>query len=98
MEKKNKKLVRVCRGKSCSYGGGSDGIFHAIERFAVEDGIDLGYRDCLSHCGKGPNVQVDDNIIIGAKKNTIRDEIKKGGLRPEDLIPDIDIDLLANDL
>ena len=98
MEHNKKKIVRVCRGQTCGYGRGSEPIFNTIEQFSKQDNIDLDYCSCLGHCGKGPNVQVDDNYIIGAKKNTIREEIKKGGVPPQDLIGDIDIYSLANDL
>jgi len=38
---------------------------------------DLDYSACLGCCDFGPNLLVDNNLVLGAEKNTVMEEITK---------------------
>lgn len=41
------------------------------------DKYDLGYCGCLGCCDFGPNLLVNENLVIGASKENIMEEIAK---------------------
>ena len=92
------KQVYVCNGRSCQ-SFGAKRLFDKIQEYiglkkdGEADTISVSYCQCLSFCERGPNVQVDRNLVFGASPETIIEEIQKGGVpRPDGIVHTIDID------
>jgi len=66
-------VVRVCNDTTCTKKGPE-----SIMRKIKEVFSDVEYCGCLGNCDFGPNVKVNNNIIIqGANQGTIIEEINK---------------------
>jgi NADH:ubiquinone oxidoreductase subunit E len=86
--------VCVCMGRTC-LSLGADRIHDALARGLKEDigsdRVSVRTCQCLSFCERGPCVQVDRNIIFGAKAETIAQDVAAGGVpKPEGTYIDTD--------
>lgn len=74
-------IIRACNESSCADRGASSvmrkikettGLFAGTEN----DEFDLDYSACLGCCEFGPNLLVNGNLILGADKRTVMEQIK----------------------
>ena len=80
MAKKKQITVRVCQNYSCVENG-SERVMEALAR---ETGLqageqnkqyDVDYACCLGCCDFGPNMLVNDNLVLGVKPETVISQI-----------------------
>lgn len=92
-------VVRVCNDPSCAKKG-SGHIMKVIEQmFGLIAGkkntdYDLDYGACVGCCDFGPNLTVNDELVLRADKDTILEEIAKAAeavkLTPEEKKANLD--------
>lgn len=86
-------IVRVCNEGPCAQKG-AGGIMKKIEQMLgmvfgeKNDQYDLGTCACLGSCEFGPNLLVNNELILRAGTDTVMEEIKKAteavALTPEE--------------
>ncbi len=75
-------IVRVCSNTSCAKKG-SASIMQEIEQSTgLKVGnknaeYDLDFCGCLGCCDFGPNLLVNNNLILGAEKRTVMEKISE---------------------
>jgi NADH:ubiquinone oxidoreductase subunit E len=78
-------VVRVCQNYSCVENG-SESVMKKIEdETKLKPGkkntkYDLDYACCLGCCDFGPNMLVNDNLVLGAKTDTVMEQIDEAAL------------------
>lgn len=79
---KKKVVIRACEDCSCV----DNGALEIIKTIEQSIGIPMGETNreydfdrssCLGGCEFGPNILVDNDIVIGVKPNTVMAEIAK---------------------
>lgn len=66
-----KKVVSVCNGTSCYFNGGKE----LIEQLKNLENIELKTSYCYKCCAQYPIVTIDDQIILNADINKIKQKI-----------------------
>ncbi len=69
-------VIKVCVGSSCHLKGSYDVIEklkEIIEKYDVEDIVELQASFCLGHCSEGVTVKADDNFLLNVNKDNIED-------------------------
>lgn len=97
--------IRVCNNCSCAKKG-SGGVMKKIEETVgltagtKNSEYDLDYSACLGCCDFGPNLLVDGNLVLGADKNTVMDEVAKAANSTTPTLEEkeADLDKVLNDL
>lgn len=69
-----KTTVRVCNEASC-VGRGSVEIMKKIEEAGTD--YDLDYCPCVGCCEFGPNLKVNDSLVLGVKEGTVIEQIQE---------------------
>ncbi len=98
------KKIRVCDGGSCLYDGAVKILRTIEEQTGLAPGqsnneYDFDRCDCTGHCGMGPNVVVDDEVVIHeAEEETVMEKINKKEGAPLIQGVDVDIDAIMKDL
>ena len=67
-------VVRVCNEASCVERG-AVGVIKKIEEEDAD--YDLVYCPCVGCCEFGPNLLVNNNLVLGAKKEIVIEQIKE---------------------
>ena len=68
--------IKVCLEPSCCQRG-SENVFRALELgFAPEEALIMRSPRCLSGCGMGPNIVVNDNIIRGVTPISVVEKVR----------------------
>lgn len=64
MEKKKELIVENCIGTSCHLLGAED-LLDAVKRLPpeIQNKTDICAVTCLQHCGKGPNVRINGQVL-----------------------------------
>ncbi len=79
-----KKIVQVCKGKSCS-ARNSDQLYRVLLD-AQDKGCviaeELGRCDCMGACTYSPNVRVDDHIVVSTTPESVISDVERGGTLP----------------
>lgn len=90
-------VIRVCSNTSCKKRGAA-GVMKKIEEAA--GGYDLDYCGCLGCCDFGPNLLVNDNLVIGVNKENVMGEIAKAleTATPTPEEKEADLDKVINNL
>lgn len=79
---KKRTVVRVCQNYSCVENGAEAVMKKIEEETGLEPGeqnkaYDLDYACCLGCCDFGPNILVNDNLVLGIKAETAMEQINK---------------------
>jgi NADH:ubiquinone oxidoreductase subunit E len=79
-KKDTRATIKVCLQERCCQKG-SQNVFTALKQgFASEEALVMESPRCLSQCENGPNIAVNDNIVVGVKPisvvETVRAELK----------------------
>ena len=92
-------IVRVCNEGPCA-AKGAGGIMKKIEQtlgmvFGTKnENYDLGTCACLGSCEFGPNLLVNNELVLRADKDTVMEEITKAteavALTPEQKMANLD--------
>ncbi len=92
-------VIRVCNEPSCANKGAGH-IMSLIEKAIgliagkKNEKYDLGYSACVGCCEFGPNLLVDNELVLRADKDTVMDEIDKASkavaLTPEEKMANLD--------
>lgn len=78
----NQTTIRVCSNTSCAKKG-SASIMQKIEQSTgliagnKNSEYDLDFCGCLGCCDFGPNLLVNENLILGAEKRTVMEKISE---------------------
>lgn len=79
-----KKIVQVCKGKSCS-ARNSDQLYGVLLDAQEKGQViaeEVGRCECMGACTYSPNVRVDDHIVVGTTPDSILHDIERGGTLP----------------
>ncbi len=98
------KNIRVCCGMTCAMRGARNMMKKIEDETGVKAGekvgdTDLGYCQCVGYCHAGPNVAVNESLIVGAKESTIMhdiDEAMKGNVKTKIHVTDADLNEILN--
>ena len=92
-------VIRVCNEPSCA-NKGSGHIMKIIEKAIglivgdKNEKYDLNYSACVGCCEFGPNLLVDNELVLRADKDTVMAEIDKASqavaLTPEEKMANLD--------
>jgi len=80
LPKEEKTVVRVCLGTSCYMKGSYNLLSQLIDYVRTEDlsdEVEITGTFCLEHCGKSPNVMVNDKLISEATFEKIKEVLEK---------------------
>ncbi len=72
--------ISVCVGSSCHLRGSYDIIElmkKNIEKYGLEDTVNLGAAFCLGKCTNGVSIKIDDDIICGVSPENFDEIFKK---------------------
>ena len=87
MPKKKRVVIRVCQNYSCVENGSEKVMQELQKQTGLEPGelntkYDIDYACCLGCCDFGPNMLVNDNLILNVKPETLMSQIDTAANEP----------------
>jgi len=82
-------VIKVCVGSSCHLKGSYDVINkfkEVIEKYGLEDVVELQASFCLGHCSDGVTAKADEKILLNLNPDNAEDIFVK------DILPKINKD------
>jgi NADH:ubiquinone oxidoreductase subunit E len=82
-----KVTVRICQNYSCVENGSERVMAEFTKQTGLEAGkqnkkYDVDYACCLGCCDFGPNILVNDSLVLGIKPETVMQQIDKAASEP----------------
>jgi NADH:ubiquinone oxidoreductase subunit E len=103
-QKDTRATIKVCLEEKCCQKGAQNLLTALKQGFAPEEALIIQSPRCLSGCGMGPNIAVNDNIMRGVQPisvvETVRTELNNPSCKADGIGSRSidDLDNVLNDL
>ncbi len=76
VKKDTRVTIKVCLQDKCCQKG-AENVYMALRQgFASQEALVIDSARCLSQCGSGPNIAVNDNIIRGVRPISVVETVR----------------------